>query len=64
MASRALPERLKPSPACPVCDNERTVPRRPNSTVFTCCEQPWSLVAERVLLELREGEETYRWLTA
>jgi predicted nucleic acid-binding OB-fold protein len=28
-----------------------------------CCEQPWTLLAERVLLELRE-EDTYRWLTA
>jgi predicted nucleic acid-binding OB-fold protein len=29
-----------------------------------CCEQPCALVAERVLAELREGEKTYRWLTA
>jgi predicted nucleic acid-binding OB-fold protein len=30
----------------------------------TCCEQPWILLAKRVLLELQEDEETYRWLTA
>jgi putative nucleotide binding protein len=29
-----------------------------------CCEQPWDLLVERVLLELRSGEDTYRWLTA
>jgi putative nucleotide binding protein len=28
-----------------------------------CCEQPWTLLAERVLLELRESEEAYHWLT-
>jgi putative nucleotide binding protein len=29
-----------------------------------CLDQPWDLLGERVLLELRGGEDTYRWLTA
>jgi putative nucleotide binding protein len=29
-----------------------------------CLDQPWDLLVERVLLELRDGEDTYRWLTA
>jgi putative nucleotide binding protein len=29
----------------------------------TCCEQPWDLVADRVLFELQESEDSYHWLT-
>lgn len=29
-----------------------------------CVEQPWDLVGERVLSELRSDADTYRWLTA
>jgi predicted nucleic acid-binding OB-fold protein len=29
-----------------------------------CCEQPWDLLTERVLFELREEEDIYHWLTA
>jgi putative nucleotide binding protein len=28
-----------------------------------CVKQPWNLVAERVLTELRGDDDTYRWLT-
>jgi putative nucleotide binding protein len=34
------------------------------TTRVACCEQPWDLLVERVLLELRESEDTYHWLTA
>jgi predicted nucleic acid-binding OB-fold protein len=34
------------------------------TTRVECVEQPWNLVAERVLAELRETETMYRWLTA
>jgi putative nucleotide binding protein len=33
------------------------------TTRVDCCDHPCALVAERVLLELREGEEAYQWLT-
>jgi predicted RNA-binding Zn-ribbon protein involved in translation (DUF1610 family) len=36
MAASDLQERTTDYPACPVCDNERTFPRRPHSTAFTC----------------------------
>jgi putative nucleotide binding protein len=34
------------------------------TTRVACCEQPWDRLVDRVLLELREGKDTYRWLTA
>jgi ribosomal protein L37AE/L43A len=36
MPSSDLHEQTKTYPACPVCEEDRTFPRRPNSTVFTC----------------------------
>jgi ribosomal protein L37AE/L43A len=38
MASSDLHERTKDYPACPVCEKERTVPRRPQSPIFTCSD--------------------------
>jgi ribosomal protein L37AE/L43A len=36
MVASDLQERTKDDPVCPVCDEERTFPRRPQSPVFTC----------------------------
>jgi ribosomal protein L37AE/L43A len=59
MAASNLQERTTDYPACPVCDNERTFPRRPHSTVFTCPDCGMVFVKSDTSVSLLGSDSVY-----